>query len=653
MVGKKSQEIQSKLSWSRIYKKIEKLTYNKLVVLIILLLFIFILLYFGIYRVYLAPPKPITLLPLYEPPSILQKINITDIANITDIDNWWADESLIVADLDNDNKLEILTAIRERKGEGYSILTAINIEDESLLWRYQAHTSVKHPSLADIDHDEKLELIFESRNSDYKNGFTVLNAEDGTLLWEDNNIGNIYSYPVIEDINDDDILEILAALKEPDSLCAFNAKNGSLLWSTNPHNTSLDTTFVEAPAVGDINDDGKIEIVAATVDNSILAFNGHDGSLIWSFETKWWNDRSPILADIDNDSLLEVIVYSGDSYIYVLDGIDGSLIWSSKVEGDPGLCQSFVIADLNSDGYLDIIAGDRSEKLHVFNGNNGKLLWSFQTNETFRMQPVVGDLDGDNNLDILIKGDKSFLYALRGYDGQLLWYYPLETLSFSNVYMPLYLCDTDQDQKVEFILYGTSSMNNQTFIWIFDFPQKQDSGFRIFWQSIGGDFQRRNNVGVIDPDHDFLSTYSEEILGTDPQNKDTDSDKLPDSYELIWTKTNPLTQDSNNNGVLDSDENTDNDKLSNFEEYQTGTDPLTKDTDHDFLPDGWDLFPFFPDTILYVGFLLVVLTVSILYILKIRKKKKNVTKTCICKYCNFSSNELDTIFCPNCGERIE
>ena len=51
------------------------------------------------------------------------------------------------------------------------------------------------------------------------------------------------------------------------------------------------------------------------------------------------------------------------------------------------------------------------------------------------------------------------------------------------------------------------------------------------------------NLKFVDPDYDGLSTYTENIIGTNPYNPDTDGDSYSDGLELI-NGTNPLNKNS-------------------------------------------------------------------------------------------------------------
>ena len=88
-----------------------------------------------------------------------------------------------------------------------------------------------------------------------------------------------------------------------------------------------------------------------------------------------------------------------------------------------------------------------------------------------------------------------------------------------------------------------------------------------------------------DTDGDGLIDAIELAIGTDVNNADTDGDGLPDHTEYIVLGLDPLSVDTDRNGVKDGDEDSDGDGLLNAEEVAANTSPLLKDTDGDGLTD--------------------------------------------------------------------
>ena len=104
-----------------------------------------------------------------------------------------------------------------------------------------------------------------------------------------------------------------------------------------------------------------------------------------------------------------------------------------------------------------------------------------------------------------------------------------------------------------------------------------------------------------DYDGDLINNWSEEALGSDPYNIDSDADGLSDYEEAFHYKSNPLVFDSDKDGLSDHEEitvfrtasmarDTDGDALLDFDEiYRHGTNPLLADTDSDGLSDREEL----------------------------------------------------------------
>ncbi len=97
-----------------------------------------------------------------------------------------------------------------------------------------------------------------------------------------------------------------------------------------------------------------------------------------------------------------------------------------------------------------------------------------------------------------------------------------------------------------------------------------------------------------DCDLDGLTTAEEESLGTDPNDPDTDGDTISDGQEVNIDGTNPLDACSQLGGVVPGIRDCDSDGLTNNEEAVLGTNPFDPDTDGDGAMDSMDGFPLEP-----------------------------------------------------------
>lgn len=113
----------------------------------------------------------------------------------------------------------------------------------------------------------------------------------------------------------------------------------------------------------------------------------------------------------------------------------------------------------------------------------------------------------------------------------------------------------------------------------------------------------------VDSDGDKLFNQDEIFIGTDLYNIDTDYDALDDYLEAVVLHSNPLSSDTDGDGMPDkweydnetgiilfsAWEDPDRDSLYNYDEYQSGTDPNNPDTDADGATDGTELLQILSD----------------------------------------------------------
>jgi hypothetical protein len=263
------------------------------------------------------------------------------------------------------------------------------------------------PNIVDLDGDGKQEIIIGTGA-----GYIYVIDSAGAILARYNTTVPIESSPSVGDINNDGQLEIVVSTGG--YACAFschaavyafdkdlNVLPGWPQYSIDFYDLGKNPGFISTPALGDLDKDGDLEIVAASFDQYIHVWH-HDGTKMtnwprWCYETQ---SSSPALADIDKDGFLEIIIGveahlwypvwpAGEEkpdtptldggYVYVLDR------FANNKPGFPQYVDQIIqsspaIGDINNDGFLEIVVGTGAYYPGVGYGvyafdKNGNQLW--------------------------------------------------------------------------------------------------------------------------------------------------------------------------------------------------------------------------------------------------------------------------------------
>lgn len=183
-----------------------------------------------------------------------------------------------------------------------------------------------------------------------------------------------------------------------------------------------------SPAVADLNGDGKLEIVVPLekTDGSPqkgLAVFDSKGNLIWDFLSRAAVYSSPAIGDLQGNGKQEIVFGTVGGELYVLDGATGKEIW--KLDKHSGFFRSSpLIYDGDGDGNQEIYIG-YNQGLYCFDGKSGMEKWNYTADGEISSSPAISNLDSDAGLEVSFGSEHGIFYALNAESGGLAWYLDL------------------------------------------------------------------------------------------------------------------------------------------------------------------------------------------------------------------------------------
>ena len=247
-----------------------------------------------------------------------------------------------------------------------------------------------HPAVADIDGDGTAEIAL---------GPYVYDA-DGNLLWSGTgHEGSSRYMSFFYDLDDDGTLELIA---------------GGTIYESD--GTIRSTTGYDGfAAVGDLDGDGKPEVVNAEFDYSQVRAIDDDGTTtLWTTTLSDGGGGPPTIADFDGDGEVEVGVAAADFY-RVLEGSDGTLLWKAPTDDNSSKRTGSSVFDFEGDGAAEVVYADE-ETLWVYDGATGtvELEYTDHASGTLFEYPLVVDVDQDGSAEIVTAAND---YARAGNTG--------------------------------------------------------------------------------------------------------------------------------------------------------------------------------------------------------------------------------------------
>ncbi len=323
------------------------------------------------------------------------------------------------------------------------------------------------------------------------------------------------------------------------SLVALD-ENGSREWKSQIRPANCTIHSVADPTLADYDDDGTVEVLAATTEQTVTAHDPDTGEVEFRHDLTSYGYTKPVVDDLTGDGSSETVVVDVRGTVFVLEP-NGTERWTDRLDSYTWAQPS--VADFDGDGESELVVGLRSGTVQLYesdgrvrwnetdavegsvtwmttvdvpdrtgteivvastegtvalvDGTDGSVVWERDLGE-YAAVHATGDGDGDGSREIYAVARDGDLRSLRATDGETEW---STTLTTADVQMmpPPSMGDIDGDGDPELVTVTNDGV-----------------------------------VSVVDPDSgEVLDSYERDVaIFTHPTLADGDGDGVPDPYVI-------------------------------------------------------------------------------------------------------------------------
>lgn len=271
--------------------------------------------------------------------------------------------AVVIGDFDNDQKPDV--AISNNGTNNILLLTAYRIFPAATRAVYMTDdgTVSKSIDLADFNHDNYLDVVI----CDDFGGNTEVFLNFGNRTFRNKRIQNIGSssepnFVITGDVNNDHHPDIVVALDDDNTIRILlgdgegNFVRGSLLSTGDTYSTST-------LALGDLNKDGNLDVIAANYQASnvglFLGFgDGTFTEMTVIFQKSNFAPNFVKVTHINADQGLDIVISNGGGtggLVVLLGHGNGSFHKPLLISTDGDILDAFAISDINGDRRSDIV----------------------------------------------------------------------------------------------------------------------------------------------------------------------------------------------------------------------------------------------------------------------------------------------------------
>lgn len=193
-----------------------------------------------------------------------------------------------------------------------------------------------------------------------------------------------------------------------DTSCALvrlAPRDGAVVWRTGIPADDCFTHALTQPAIEDVDGDGRLEVVASTTEDALVAYGARTGGEEWRVPLTTYGYGRPTVANVTPDPGLEVVTSDIDGNVVVARG-NGSVAW--RVALNATVWEAPIVADFDADGRPEVLVGTNRGPVLLTAG--GDVAWRRGGGATYT---ATAQADDDPAVEAFTAGTS----AVRAYDG--------------------------------------------------------------------------------------------------------------------------------------------------------------------------------------------------------------------------------------------
>ena len=324
--------------------------------------------------------------------------------------------SVAIGDFDNDNKLDIAVDNYGTSSVGVFFGYGNGVFSDQMTFFTSSGSNPYAMITGDFNNDTRLDIALI--NYDYNFVDIVLTYRNYTFssetIYRTTGRDSYSTSIALADFNNDNRLDMVVANYGSDNIGIFLGHGDGTFSDQYTYSTgSLSQPY--AVAVGDFNNDSRLDIVVANYgNNNIGIFLGYGYGTFSNqrtYSTGYYSGPNAVdIGDFNNDFRLDIVVanYGNDNIGILLGHGNGTFFDQYNYSTGSGSKPTFVaVGDFNNDSQLDIaVANSGNDNVGIFLGDgNG----SFSRQQTYSIGSGAGpvsivlrDLNGDSIIDIVV-----------------------------------------------------------------------------------------------------------------------------------------------------------------------------------------------------------------------------------------------------------